>query len=75
MANAAQPSSDGWVLFKRFIFCGFGILFMAAPVHWTLERDREWSVGMTIMCVIGVGFFALGMFGSRRWVDNADISI
>jgi hypothetical protein len=39
-----------------------------------LERDHEWSIGMSIMCVIGVGFFALGIFGSRRLVDEADIA-
>jgi hypothetical protein len=49
------------------------LFFIGAPLHEALERDREWSVGMMIMCVIGVAFFVLGMFGSRRLVDAADI--
>jgi hypothetical protein len=74
-ANGAQPDGDGWILFKRWLFCGIGFFFAATPVYWVSERDREWSLGMTIMCVLGAGFFALGMFGSRRLVDEADIAI
>ena len=73
-SNRTQPDSDGWILFKRWAFCGIGIFFAGAPIYWAVERDREWSLGMTIVCIIGVGFFALGMFGSRRTVDEADIT-
>ncbi len=73
--DRTELNSDGWILFKRCVLCAIGVLAAAIPLFWALVRDREWSIGMTIMCVIGAAFFALGMFGSRRSVSEADIDI
>jgi hypothetical protein len=70
--SAPQTRSDGWILFKRLIFSGLGLFFIGASIQ-AFEHDREWSLGLTIMCLIGVAFFALGVFGSRKFVDAADI--
>jgi hypothetical protein len=72
-ANLPKPESDGWILFKRCVFSAIGGTALAAPLFWVLVRDREWSSGMTVMCVLGAGFLALGLFGSRRVVSEADI--
>jgi len=71
--DRCEPDSDGWILFKRCVFCAIGVAAVAAPLFWVLVRDREWSLGMTVMCVLGAGFLALGLFGSRRLVSKADI--
>jgi hypothetical protein len=69
-----EPASDGWILFKRFAFCAIGLFFGAvAPAYWVLIRGRDWDLGATMVCVIGAGFFLLGLFGSRKLVDAADI--
>jgi hypothetical protein len=70
--SAPQTGSDGWILFKRLLFSGLGLFFICASIQG-FEHDREWSLGLTIMCLVGVAFFALGVFGSRKFVDAADI--
>jgi hypothetical protein len=72
-ADRLEKVSDSWILFKRWVFCTFGVFAVAAPIFWVLFHDREWSIGMTVSCILGAGFFALGLFGSRRVINEADI--
>jgi hypothetical protein len=67
-----EGNSDGWILLKRCVFSAFGFFLVSTPLFWALVRDREWSTGMTIMFVIGAGFLAFGLFGSRKLVNKAD---
>jgi hypothetical protein len=71
-ADASGEDTDGWILFKRCLFCAVGLFSGLSPLYWILARDYEWSSGMTIACVIGAAFFALGLFGSRKWISKAD---
>ena len=68
----SEKNSDGWIFFKRCVFSALGLFFGFTPLYWVLVRDRAWSTGMTILCVIGAGFFALGLFGSRKLISKAD---
>jgi hypothetical protein len=72
-ADRLEQVSDSWILFKRWVFCAIGVFAVAAPIFWVYFRDREWSTGMTVSCILGAGFFALGLFGSRRMINEADI--
>jgi hypothetical protein len=41
-------------------------------VYWALVRGREWSIGMTIMFILGTAFVAFGIFANRKWISEAD---
>ena len=71
-ANVSEENSDGWIFFKRCVFSAVGLFSGFTPLYWVLVRDREWSTGMTILCIIGAGFFALGLFGTRKLISKAD---
>jgi hypothetical protein len=62
------------IFLKRWVFSVIGLLGMSGPLYWALERDHAWSGGMTVLSVIGAVFLALGMFGTRGVVNEADIS-
>jgi hypothetical protein len=68
----SQEYSGGWIFFKRCVFCAVGLFFTATPLFWVFVRDREWSTGMTVLCIIGAGFFALGLLGSRKLISKPD---
>jgi hypothetical protein len=71
--DKSQPPDDGWIFFKRIVICIVGLFFIAAPLR-TFARDREWSNGMAIVMVIGIAFFALGIFGNRNLIGKADFN-
>jgi len=70
--NGTEDNSDGWISFKRCAFSLFGLFTGFAPLYWVVVRDREWSTGMTIGCVLGAGFVVFGLFGSRKLISKAD---